>query len=390
MAELMDSLTRALQLAHLFQSLKQGPEDRAWQLQQRQQEQQDRQRAMESQDFNTRMGLQNIGAIPQTDMLKNLTSALGSPSSHTLMKTPVGPEYVPTEETRSRKGIEDYYNKERAKTLADTEPLALPAEMGGGTTRVKLGTKIENLIKLHNAANPTLHFEAKSNQDGTTVLGLDPKTGEERVKKFYPDMKADKPLHFVVGVDDSGTQTVKTFDGGTGKEVSTTVTPGVGKTKTESEKSPAQYNKARIAKAQFERARADALKLHQEADVLDSQGEEEKAQMKRAEADTKLQYASTLADDLQTNFSDFIEAGQGEKDTKGRAWPYAKFTANAPSDGVGAQSPAITDSQGKAKLALDNYRKMPAEQRDKVDPKAGISPRQWFLKRFGYDPDSVK
>ncbi|HJQ26906.1 MAG TPA: hypothetical protein VKA60_23530 [Blastocatellia bacterium] len=389
---LTSPLLRALAIAGQLGVLPWQREERAYQQKTRerqdelyQQAQQDRARQRQAEDFDTRLKLQSAGAVPQTDTLKRFTSILGSPSSHTLMDTPVGKEFIPTQQTTDERALRQYASKKRADVMAEMQSFTVPDELGGGTYPIKIGTAVENLVRVHGAVNPNLHFEAKSSRDGTWVLGFDPRTGEEKSRRHYPDIMTDQPLHFFVNNDG-----VVTGLDSTGKPVSATG-PGIGKTKKaeNDDVTRSEFLKFKTAQADFERERSAAVELIKaaEAEKDPVMGQPDPGLLDKAQE--QIRKATALMHALEASYPNFIvKSGLGSDHYN---LPYVEGLQNL-SGAARAEpmpSPAISESQSKAQTALQNYRKMPPEKRNAVDPNVGISPRQWYTRAFGVDPETL-
>jgi hypothetical protein len=108
----------AIPLMQAIQAMREHEQDRQMYLQDREAQKQAQERQRQIEDFKMQMDLQNAGGIPQTDVLRRFTSILGSPSSHNLMQTPIGPEYMPTQATRQKQALDLYSQEENAKASA--------------------------------------------------------------------------------------------------------------------------------------------------------------------------------------------------------------------------------------------------------------------------------
>lgn len=343
---MLGAMLRARQLFSLIQNAQYTAEDRKFRQEDRQRDIANEKRAQEFQDFNARMKLQDEGAVQQTDALARLTSVLGQPSSHTLMQTPVGAQYLPTQETQRSTALKDLMAKANATAVGklNEQQLLMPGEV----------EKAGKEATAREAAKQKTQPRYKLTPEVAEALGKTEATADE-IDSFVKQHNASNPnLHLVKDTDDSGNVSVTAINPRTFERVGTIPLGQVGKSKTQPQSKPVNVLPRM---SEFERERKKAQTLFNKAQLFEQAGETDKAEAARKEAEDQLSYATQLATNLAQAYPDQVEGGPGDADQGGHKWPYLKMkqggapSAASPQPASAAAGPKVYPASKLAALA---------------------------------------
>jgi hypothetical protein len=190
--------TKALQMRAMVEDIQARREEREMRRQRFAEEIEGLRRRRASEDFMTRMLLEEQGADEAGPHDRALDSALDSAlgpvepeSRRSIMRTPVGDFRMPSRADKRRRaheaarqaGIAKGIEQQATEEIMDPyEDVGLPAELGGGTARVPKKGKADLLLKIQDALqkrNPKLEISYSDNDRGDrTYFGTNPQTGE--------------------------------------------------------------------------------------------------------------------------------------------------------------------------------------------------------------------